>query len=98
MSITYFPLKCSYVQASPPHPLNTQYKVSIGWEKWQDKNTLVSKVQVVYNGKVSGRKSPSYPFGTDDYKIVSMELTRMLDEFRSESKEWNVNSFDKVMS
>lgn len=95
--MTYFPIKSTYVQASLPHPTNTQYKVSIGLEKWGDKNVLVSKVQIVYNGKVSGRKSPSYPIGTDDYKLVSSELIRMVENFKSDTKDWNDNNIDRVM-
>jgi hypothetical protein len=86
VAVTYYPIKSTYVNASPPHPENTQYKISIGFEKWGDKNILVSKVQIVYNGKVSGRKSPSYPIGSKDYKIVYDELNKLIDEFMKENK------------
>lgn len=86
MAVTYYPIKSTYVNASPPHPENTQYKISIGLEKWGDKNILVSKVQIVYDGKVSGRKSPSYPIGSSDYKIVYDELNKLIDGFMKENK------------
>jgi hypothetical protein len=83
LAVTYYPIKCSYVNASSPHPKNTKYKISIGLEKWGDTNTLVSKVQIVYNGKVSGRKSPSFPVGTNDFHKVSNELINLLEEYRN---------------
>ena len=52
-----------FVDASaPPHPPNTQYKISIGYEDWGTPNPVkVLKIQMVYGGKIAGRRSPSYP-------------------------------------
>jgi len=58
----FTPIDSIFVQASAPHPPNTEYKVSVGYESWGDPNPIkVLKIQMVYNGKISGRKSPSYP-------------------------------------
>lgn len=35
---------------------------------------------MVYNGKVAGRKSPSYPFETDDYLRVASAISELKDE------------------
>lgn len=91
MAVTYYPIKSTYVDACPPHPTKTQYKVSIGFEKWGDKNILVSKVQMVYNGKVSGRKSPSYPLGSKDHLLVYNALNNLIDEFMKENKNQFLN-------
>lgn len=66
----YFPIHLIDVPASPPHPPETCYRVSFGREHWGDDLAYVYKVQMVYEGAVSGRKSPSYPDGTDDWKHV----------------------------
>ena len=60
-----------FVKASPPQPAGTEYRVAIGTEKWGDgKEHEVLKVQMVYDGKIAGRTSPSYPLGTDDEQRV----------------------------
>lgn len=58
------------VPASHPHPPNTEYKVSIGEEIWGNSPHKVIKVQMVYDGEIAGRRSPSYPLGTDDFERV----------------------------
>lgn len=70
MAKTFHPELYELVPASPPHPDNTHYKVSIGLEQWGGAYIPVVKVQMVYEGKISGRKPPSYPLGTDDYARV----------------------------
>lgn len=68
---TFYPRKTIMIDASEPHPVGTQYKVSIGDEDWGDGTyQTVTKVQMMYDGKVAGRMSPSYPAGTDDYERV----------------------------
>jgi hypothetical protein len=61
MSKIFFPSRSTMVEASPPHPGNTMYKVSKGIEHWGDTSCEVIKIQMVYDGKVSGRRSPSFP-------------------------------------
>lgn len=69
---TYFPIKdkAIFVEASAPHPAGTEYKVSLGVEVWNGESHDVVKVQMVYDGEVAGRKSPSYPMGSDDFERV----------------------------
>lgn len=71
MAKIFYPQKSILVNASSPHPPNTQYKISIGSEDWGTSGFAnVVKVQMVYDGKVEGRRSPSFPIGTDDLKKV----------------------------
>ncbi len=76
MAKTIFPHadKVTYVNASAPHPENTQYKISIGTEVWDGENHEVVKIQMVYDGVIAGRRSPSYSLGTDDYQKVNTKL------------------------
>ncbi len=76
----FFPEIHRLVSASSPHPENTQYKVSIGVEDWGGGYVSVIKVQMVYDGSVSGRKSPSYPLGTDDHRRVLEAVNELLEE------------------
>ena len=80
MAKTFFPHagKVAYVNASAPHPSNTQYKISIGSEVWGDENHGVVKIQMVYNGVVAGRRSPSFPLGTDDFQRVTTKLEELI--------------------
>lgn len=71
MAKVFFPKDFILVDSnSSDHPPNTQYKVSIGAEDWNSRHIDVIKVQMVYDGRVSGRRSPSYPIDTDDYDRV----------------------------
>ena len=71
MAKTFFPEMHEHVPASAPHPPRTYYRVSIGLEEWGlEEYVPVVKVQMVYDGKISGRKPPSYPLGTDDFVKV----------------------------
>jgi hypothetical protein len=76
MSKVFFPTRFLDVPASLPHEGNPAYRVSYGIEHWADGSAQpVYKIQMVYSGAVAGRKSPSYPEGTDD-------LDRVLDALR----------------
>ncbi|MGG2111906.1 hypothetical protein ABFY60_15510 [Lysinibacillus pakistanensis] len=77
MAQTFFPKKYIMVPASAPHPENTEYKVSIGYEKWDDTMHKVIKVQMVYDGVIAGRRSPSYPLDKDDYYRVNDAIQRL---------------------
>lgn len=81
MAKTFFPYanKIVFVDASAPHPENTQYKISMGVEVWGGENHEVVKIQMVYDGVVAGRRSPSYPLGTDDYQRVTTELQSLVN-------------------
>lgn len=78
MTKTFFPRTHKFVEASKPHPDNTQYKISFGIEDWQGSHVEVVKIQMVYNGVVSGRRSPSYPIGTDDYTRVKATVEELI--------------------
>lgn len=77
MAQTFFPSKSVYIPASSPHPANTEYKISKGLERWEGGNHEILKVQMVYDGVVAGRRSPSYPIGTDDFERVTKELQKL---------------------
>ncbi len=71
MTKIYFPIRSIDVPASPPHSNDPAYRVSYGMEHWDDGSAhYVYKVQMTYKGIVAGRKSPSYPDGTDDLERV----------------------------
>ena len=80
MAKTFFPdaEKVAFVSASAPHPENTQYKVSIGLEDWNGQMHRVLKVQMVYNGEIAGRRSPSFPIGTDDMQRVMAKSQELI--------------------
>lgn len=80
MGRTFYPRVSKYVEASAPHPEGTQYKISIGDEDWEGQYQSVVKVQMAYNGKVAGRKSPSYPVESDDVTLVAMVISELKDE------------------
>lgn len=84
MSKVFTPKAWDYVEASPPHPPNTQYKVSIGYEDWGDGQVPeVVKVQMVYDGVVAGRRAPSFPIGSDDLDRVNAAIHRLLTKGRT---------------
>lgn len=65
---TFYPRNTVIIPASAPHPKNTEYKISVGDEEWEGGVFhSVIKVQMMYDGKVAGRRSPSYPIESDDY-------------------------------
>lgn len=65
------------------HPPNTEYKVSFGDEDWNGVFVKVYKVQMVYDGEISGRRSPSFPVGTDDYLRVHEAVMRLFNKYNS---------------
>lgn len=81
MAKTFFPYsnRTAIIKASPPHPANTEYKISIGLETWGAENHPVVKIQMVYDGEIAGRRSPSFPLGTDDFQRVTKKAQEMLD-------------------
>ncbi|MCM3318059.1 hypothetical protein M3603_15685 [Rummeliibacillus stabekisii] len=70
--------RCIYVPATGGHPKNTEYRVAWGHELWEQP-TAVTKVQMVYNNKVAGRLSPSFPDDTFDRETV-ISAFALLDE------------------
>lgn len=86
MSMMYYPKLSKQILASAPHPEGTEYKISIGEEDWNGTFCTVVKVQMVYNGKISGRKSPSYPIGTDDYNKVYQAIAELEKQYTEKNK------------
>lgn len=83
MSNIFYPKRSVFVPASKPHADNTQYKVSIGEEDRDGELQTVIKVQMVYGGKIAGRKSPSYPYGSTDAERVSEAIKRIREEYEN---------------
>lgn len=77
MAKTFYPKMHLMVPASPPHPVNTEYKVSIGHEMWDGQLNKVIKIQMVYDGVIAGRRSPSYPLESDDYYRVNEAVEKL---------------------
>jgi hypothetical protein len=79
MAKKFFPEleRTAIIDASKPHPDKTQYKISIGLENWNGTYHNVVKVQMVYDGNVSGRRSPSYPLGSDDAQRVFEKINEL---------------------
>ena len=84
----FYPRKYIDVKASSPHPENTYYRVAFGEEEWDSKFVQVIKVQMVYDGKIAGRKSPSYPVGTDDHKRVLSAIEKLESELAQLSRNY----------
>lgn len=79
MARTFYPRYSKLIPASAPHPKGTEYKISVGDEDWDGVFEKVVKVQMVYDGKVAGRKSPSYPTGTDDWRRVAETIEELIN-------------------
>lgn len=78
MTKVFFPTSFEDVPASAPHAPNTSYRVARGIEHWgEGESENVYKVQMVYDGVVSGRRSPSFPDGTDDFDRVLEAMKRV---------------------
>ena len=78
MSKTFFPELYELIPASEPYSPGTEYKVSVGLEKWDDQYVPVTKVQMVFDGTISGAKSPSYPLGAEDHLKVARAVDRLV--------------------
>ena len=68
------------LEASRPHPPGTEYVVSVGSEVWGSHPHRVIKVQISYDGKIEGRKSVSYPVGTDDFHRVNYAVNMLTSD------------------
>ena len=78
MPIAFYPQRYLDIKASKPHPQGTTYRVSVGWENWgDDEMKRVLKVQMVYDGRVTGRKVPSYPEASNDFEEVMKAVQRV---------------------
>ncbi|ENQ3108742.1 hypothetical protein ACEOWJ_004924 [Bacillus cereus] len=82
MAKVFHPIESIFVPATTgekAHPANTEYKVSYGTEIWEGVAVEVYKTQMVYDGKVSGRRSPSYP-NAKDYLAVHEAMQQLIEK------------------
>jgi len=77
-----------HVDASETHCEGAKYFIAIGEEVWDENQDpqLVIKIQMMYDGKRSGRKAPSYPVASDDWKEVSKAVEELLEKYNSNKK------------
>lgn len=94
MANTFFPIVSTFVKANTGykpngedyHPENTDYKVSIGYEIEDGNNDcLVFKVQIRYDGKIAGRRSPSFPVLSSDWDEVKTAMDRVKDFYNKQT-------------
>jgi hypothetical protein len=61
------------------HPEGTRYRVAVGRESWNGQSPLVVKVQLVSKESgVLGRRSPSFPLHSDDFRRVNLSVQQQL--------------------
>jgi 2,4-dienoyl-CoA reductase-like NADH-dependent reductase (Old Yellow Enzyme family) len=82
---TFFPQVTERIPASPPHPPNTNYKISIGLEQVDGQFTPVVKIEMELNGNVL-EHAPYFPVGSDDYERISTVIARLLTKQTDESQ------------
>ncbi|MCZ0754405.1 hypothetical protein [Anoxybacillus sp. J5B_2022] len=87
MAQVFSPRRAIYIPASGGHPKNTEYRVAWGFEQWGESPVAVTKVQMVYNGRVAGMLSPSYPDDTLDEKAVIFALKLLKEGWGTSSKK-----------
>ncbi|GEM_PF-6674645 len=64
------------ISAEESHGPGVEYVVSSGVEKWGNVEVKVCKVQMAFNGKIQGRKCPSYPT-KEDFERVFQALQEL---------------------
>ncbi|MBV4450624.1 hypothetical protein KM792_13310 [Clostridium tyrobutyricum] len=96
MANTFFPVVSTFVEAETGynpgrkehHPQNTDYKVSIGYEITDgDEDRLVCKVQIRYDGKIAGRRSPSFPLKSNDWDRVKEAMDRVKEFYEKQTNK-----------
>ncbi|PFJ30944.1 hypothetical protein CN964_21280 [Bacillus cereus] len=75
-----------FIPATGGHPPLTEYRVAWGYENW-GKPVAVTKVQMVYNNKVAGMLSPSYPDKTLDEQAMILALDLVKKGYGTSSKK-----------
>lgn len=86
MAQVFQPHRALFVVASDPHPENTEYRVAWGYEQW-GRPVGVTKVQMVYNSRVAGMLSPSFPDDTLDETAVDYAKKMLKDGCGTNSKK-----------
>jgi 2,4-dienoyl-CoA reductase-like NADH-dependent reductase (Old Yellow Enzyme family) len=84
-AVTFFPQLTEKIQASPPHPLGTNYLVSVGLKQVDAGFYPVVKVETEHNGKVLERV-PYFPLGTDDHERINIVIAKLLAKQAGESQ------------
>jgi 2,4-dienoyl-CoA reductase-like NADH-dependent reductase (Old Yellow Enzyme family) len=74
---TFFPQLTKTIPASPPHPPNTNYRISIGLEQVDGIFSPVVKIQMQHNGMVL-EQAPYFPLGSDDYERINITIAELL--------------------
>ena len=82
---TFFPQMTEILPASPPHPPNTNYRISIGLEQVAISFSPVVKVEMECNGKILG-EPPYYPVDSNDYERISSAIEELLLKQAGESQ------------
>ena len=77
---SFFPQVSKTVPASPPHPPETGYQISIGLEQWDASFIPVVKIQMVHEGNILNR-GPSFPLGSVDHQNVNKAISELLEEY-----------------
>ncbi|HHB1888848.1 TPA: hypothetical protein ACOQ40_005299 [Bacillus cereus] len=86
MAKVFDPRRAIFIPATGGHPPLTEYRVAWGYEQW-NQPVPVTKVQMVYNNKVAGRLSPSYPDGTLDERTMLLALDLVKKGYGTSSKK-----------
>jgi len=74
---TFFAQMTEIIPASPPHPPNTNYRISIGLEQVDGIFSPVVKIQMQHNGMVL-EQAPYFPLGSDDYERINSTIAELL--------------------
>jgi 2,4-dienoyl-CoA reductase-like NADH-dependent reductase (Old Yellow Enzyme family) len=83
---TFFPQLTETIPASPPHPPNTNYRISIGLEQIATGFSPVAKIQMEHDGKTL-EQIPYFPLGSDDYTRVNSTIKELRIKQASESSK-----------
>ncbi len=81
---SFFPQISKTIPASPPHPPETGYQISIGLEQRGSDFIPVVKIQMVEKGKIMDC-SPSFPLGSEDHQKVNKAIDELLDEYSADT-------------
>lgn len=76
MAKTFFPKMFIMVSAIIHPILNTKFLL-VKKRGGQKRNPVI-KVQMVYNGEITGGRSPSYPLGTNDFQRVMLAAEKLI--------------------
>jgi 2,4-dienoyl-CoA reductase-like NADH-dependent reductase (Old Yellow Enzyme family) len=84
---TFFPQMTKTTPASPPHPPNTNYRISFGLEQVTVGFSPVVKIEMECNGIILDAP-PYYPADSNDYERVSSTIEELLLKQAGESQQY----------